>query len=164
MSGPYCYEFPRPAVTVDAVVFGLFDKPPELRVVMVRRGKPPFQGHWALPGGFLEIDEPAQAAAARELAEETGIPLESAATLHPLGFYEAPGRDPRGRTISLAYVTALTPPLPDPSGGDDAAEAHWITADPKAQPLAFDHAQILTDAPSACLLRSGFPKIGSTIG
>jgi 8-oxo-dGTP diphosphatase len=117
-----------------------------LRVLMIRRGQPPFEGQWALPGGFLDLDEAAEPAARRELFEETGIEVQPSLPFEPLGFYSAPGRDPRGRTISLAYATVLPPPPPEPSGGDDAAEASWIIADSPDRPLAFDHAQILNDA------------------
>lgn len=144
MSKPYCYEFPRPAVTVDAVVFAVDG--PSLRVLMVRRGRPPFEGRWALPGGFIEMDEDAAPAARRELKEETGLELDPLLPFDPIGFYADPGRDPRGRTISLVFASVLPPPLPTPKGGDDAAEASWILADPSAEPLAFDHDRILADA------------------
>ena len=140
----FCYEFPRPAVTVDLAAFAMVDN--DLRVLMVRRGRPPFEGAWALPGGFLDLDEPAEAAARRELREEAGVELDPRAVLGPIGFYDAPDRDPRGRTISLSYAAATPPPPPPPTGGDDAAEAAWIAADPGAHPLAFDHAAILRDA------------------
>lgn len=144
MTQSYCYDFPRPAVTVDTVAFAV-DRS-ALRVLMIRRGQPPFEGQWALPGGFLDLDEAADPAARRELFEETGIEVQPSLPFEPLGFYSAPGRDPRGRTISLAYATVLPPPPPEPSGGDDAAEASWIIADSPDRPLAFDHAQILNDA------------------
>ncbi|WP_152053410.1 NUDIX domain-containing protein [Tautonia marina] len=144
MTQSYCYDFPRPAVTVDTVAFAV-DRS-ALRVLMIRRGQPPFEGQWALPGGFLDLDEAAEPAARRELFEETGIEVQPSLPFEPLGFYSAPGRDPRGRTISLAYATVLPPPPPEPSGGDDAAEASWIIADSPDRPLAFDHAQILNDA------------------
>jgi 8-oxo-dGTP diphosphatase len=144
MSKPHCYDFPRPAVTVDTVAFAI--EGPSLRVLMIRRGKPPFQGQWALPGGFIEMDEDAAPAARRELGEETGLTLPPESPLEPIGFFAEPGRDPRGRTISLAFATVLPPPPPAPTGGDDASEASWVLADPSAQPLAFDHAAILSDA------------------
>jgi 8-oxo-dGTP diphosphatase len=144
MTQSYCYDFPRPAVTVDTVAFAV-DRS-ALRVLMIRRGQPPFEGQWALPGGFLDLDEAAEPAARRELLEETGIEVKSTLPFQPLGFYSAPGRDPRGRTISLAYATVLPPPPPEPAGGDDAAEASWVIADSPDRPLAFDHALILNDA------------------
>lgn len=144
MTQPYCYEYPRPAVTVDTVTFAV-DRS-TLCALMVRRGQPPFEGQWALPGGFIDLEEDAEPAARRELQEETGIVISPSSPFEPLGFYANPGRDPRGRTISLAFAAVIPPPLPEPSGGDDASKASWIPADPPEHPLAFDHAIILADA------------------
>ncbi len=148
MPPPYCYEHPRPSVTVDVVVFSVDQG--TLRVVLVRRKKDPFEGRWAIPGGFLDIDEPPDEGARRELREETG--LEVPWPLDPLGFFAAPDRDPRGRTISLAYATVVRPPAPEPAGGDDASEASWRELD-KVRNLAFDHDLILKTA-TAWLRRS----------
>jgi 8-oxo-dGTP diphosphatase len=144
MTQSYCYEYPRPSVTVDTVAFAI-DRS-TLRVLMVRRGRPPFEGRWALPGGFIDMEEDAEPAARRELCEETGVEVGPSSPFEPLGFYAAPGRDPRGRTISLVFATALPPPPPQPIGGDDASGASWIAADPVGEPLAFDHDAILADA------------------
>jgi 8-oxo-dGTP diphosphatase len=142
-SKPYCYEYPRPALTVDAVVFGL--RPAGLSVVLIERKHEPFAGRLALPGGFLEMDESAEAAARRELAEETGLNLK--VPFRPLGFYDAPGRDPRGRTISLSFVALAGPGAEEPTGGDDAQAAVWQVLSALApDDLAFDHAVILADA------------------
>jgi 8-oxo-dGTP diphosphatase len=141
MPPPYCYDYPRPAVTVDLAVFALFGD--ELRVLLVRRKKDPFAGSWALPGGFLEMEEPIEAAARRELHEETGFnPTMPVAFL---GAYGDPGRDPRGRTISLAHAAVIGGTIPEVAGGDDAAEAAWRIARDGGS-LAFDHARILNDA------------------
>src|SRR4051812_48945169 len=102
MPPPYCYDYPRPAVTVDLAAFALRDA--GLRVLLVRRKHEPFAGRWAFPGGFLELDEPIEAAALRELREETGFEVPGPVEL--IGVFGAPGRDPRGRTISLAHATA----------------------------------------------------------
>jgi 8-oxo-dGTP diphosphatase len=141
MPPPYCYDYPRPAVTVDLAVFTLLGE--SLRVLLIRRGHEPFAGRWALPGGFLEIDEPIEAAARRELREETGFDVTGPVDL--IGVFGAPGRDPRGRTISLAHAAAVRGPIPAIEGADDASEAAWL--DP-AQPLelAFDHDAILARA------------------
>ena len=134
---PYCYEYPRPAVTVDMVVFALDGA--ALRVLMIRRKHDPYAGSWALPGGFLDLDEPAEVAARRELREETG--LAAIAHVAPIGFFAAPGRDPRGRTISLAHAAVARRPAAV-AGADDAAEAAWLEPG-HINAFAFDHADIL---------------------
>jgi 8-oxo-dGTP diphosphatase len=139
----FCYEYPRPSVTVDAVVLALDGG--SLRVLLIERRSDPFAGRLALPGGFLELDETAEAGARRELQEETGV--EAAVPLIPVGFYAAPDRDPRGRTISLAFLAAVRPPAPRPCGSDDARAAGWYDLDTLDRGgLAFDHALILADA------------------
>lgn len=140
MPAPYCYEYPRPAVTVDAVVFCL--EGDSLRVLMIRRKHDPFAGRWAIPGGFLEIDEPIEHATRRELQEETR--LKRIAHLTFLGVFGKPGRDPRGRTISLAHAAVVRGPVPWVAGEDDAAEAEWLEIDQLTkEKLAFDHREIL---------------------
>lgn len=134
---PYCYEYPRPAVTVDIVACA-FDGN-ALRVLLVRRRSEPHAGEWALPGGFMNIDEPLHEAALRELGEETGI--DSLKELHMLGIYDAPKRDPRGRVLSVAFG-ALLPWPTDVKPQDDAEDAVWMSLS-QVQELAFDHARIL---------------------
>ena len=139
----YTSDYPIIDVTVDIVVLTLRDG--ELCALAVRRGEPPYQGRWALPGGFVEIDEDLRDAARRELAEETGLET-GAARLEQLATYGAPGRDPRGRTISVAYLAVL-PRLAEPTAGSDAAQAAWRPAEwllGKGR-LAFDHRTILAD-------------------
>lgn len=140
--GAYTYEYPRPMVTVDAVVFA--EHAGRLEVLLVRRGSEPYAGMWALPGGFVEMDEPLADAAARELAEETGlcVPVD---TLAQVGAFGDPGRDPRGRSIGVAYMTTLDARADDVAGADDADDARWFSAD-ALPPLAFDHARILAYA------------------
>lgn len=111
-------------------------------VLLIERGNDPFKGSWALPGGFVEVGERVHEAAIRELAEETGVALEVELAL--LGVYDTPGRDPRGPTVSVAYVHRSATELPA-SGGDDAARALWFALD-ALPPLAFDHALIVADA------------------
>jgi 8-oxo-dGTP diphosphatase len=117
---------------------------PRGRVLLIRRGHPPFRGRWALPGGFVGLDESVEAACRRELREETGL---VARKLTLVGVYSLPGRDPRGPTVSVAFKTKLRGKLP--TAGTDAAAAEWI-ADWQRLPLAFDHATIIADAIGQC--------------
>ncbi|MDX3069540.1 NUDIX hydrolase [Streptomyces sp. ND04-05B] len=112
-------------------------------VLLIERGWDPFKGRWALPGGYVDAGETSLAASVRELEEETGITV-SAADLRQVGAFDAPGRDPRGRFVSVAYTATLPMPL-RPTAGDDATAARWwpLTALPD---LAFDHADILARA------------------
>ncbi len=135
--------FPPFAVTVDLVVFTIRND--DLCVLTIRRGEAPHKGKLALPGGFVHIDEDLATAAARELAEETGIDQIERLHLEQLGTYGSPKRDPRMRTISVAYL-AFAADLDDPVAGSDAAAAQWIAVDRAlAGKLAFDHATILAD-------------------
>lgn len=109
-------------------------------MLLVRRGRAPFRGRWALPGGFVEDAETTEQAVARELLEETGLVARAGALV---GVYSRPGRDPRGSTVTIAYRMVGTPGTP--RGGDDAASAAWVPLR-QARPLAFDHAEILRDA------------------
>ena len=138
---PYCYDHPRPAVTVDLAIFALSGD--ELRVLLIRRKHDPYAGSWALPGGFLEIDEAIEDGARRELKEETG--LDANGPLAFLGAYGDPKRDPRGRTISLAHAAVIRGMPPDVAGGDDAEDAAWRLAR-AGGPLAFDHESMLEKA------------------
>jgi 8-oxo-dGTP diphosphatase len=136
----FTYEYPRPAVTADCVLFAMREE--DLAVLLVQRKNHPFRGSWALPGGFVNQDEALERAAYRELGEETGIT--SGVVLDPLGAYGDPGRDPRGHTVTTAFYSFLVV-APQPVAGDDAADAAWheLHALP---PLAFDHARIIEDA------------------
>lgn len=137
--------YPPFAVTVDLVVFTIVDS--ALHVLLVERGEKPHKGQLALPGGFVRIEEDLQRAAYRELAEETGITSE-VGHLEQLRSYGRPERDPRMRTVSVAYL-ALAPGLPEPVAGTDAATARWVPVGEllagEHGPLAFDHGQILDD-------------------
>jgi len=143
-------DFPRPSVTVDIAAFTIIDA--ELRVLLVRRGDHPFKGAWALPGGFVRVGdarrdqgEDLDAAAARELEEETGLSA-SEVHLEQLGAFGKAGRDPRMRVITVAYCALVRPDLvPRVKAGGDASEADWRTAS-REQPnaLAFDHGDIVS--------------------
>jgi 8-oxo-dGTP diphosphatase len=137
----YTYEYPRPALTVDIVIFSLRDR--HLHVLLVQRADKPFAGMWALPGGFVNIDESLEEAACRELDEETGL---KPAYLEQLYTYGEPLRDPRGRTVTVAYF-ALTPACASirSEGGSDARQARWYPIDELPR-LAFDHSDIITYA------------------
>jgi 8-oxo-dGTP diphosphatase len=132
-------------VTVDVVL--VMRSGERWKVLLVRRKNPPFQGHWALPGGFVEPDERLEAAARRELQEEAGVEPVLLEQLHTFG---DPGRDPRGWTISVAYLAILGEAeglALQPRAGSDAAEVGWFDLG-TPPPLAFDHAEILTHARS----------------
>lgn len=148
MTGSHHFERPEIAVTVDAVVFT--ERDGREVVALVERGNDPFVGAWALPGGFVETEEDLADAAARELAEETGLKVPAGA-LRQLGAYGAPGRDPRMRTVSVVYWARMQDPG-EPVGGSDAAASSWIPVDEALGDdfsLAFDHRQILADAVDA---------------
>lgn len=127
-----------PALTTDCVVFDA-----QGRVLLIRRKNPPFEGQYALPGGFIDVGETATNACRRELKEETGI---DATALNLVGVYSDPDRDPRGHTCSVAYLARID--HAEPKAGDDAAAAEWVT-DWRSVKMAFDHAQILEDAERA---------------
>ncbi|MBJ7290913.1 NUDIX hydrolase [Williamsia sp.] len=135
-------EFPPFAVTVDLAVLTLREG--KLCALVVTRGEEPFRGKPALPGGFVHIDESTDAAAVRELAEETGVRT-FPGHVEQLATYSAPDRDPRMRVVSVAYV-AFAPDLPEPVAGTDAADATWTPLDEMPRDLAFDHRTILDDA------------------
>jgi 8-oxo-dGTP diphosphatase len=153
--------FPRPSVTVDLVVFTVIDK--QLHVLLVRRGEPPFKGSWALPGGFVRVSEDRNdqgedldAAAHRELLEETGLSHSASAGvfLEQVRAFGRPGRDPRMRVISIAYYALVRPTLvPLIVAGGDVTHTKWFDVHallsserPGPSGLAFDHAEILETA------------------
>lgn len=136
---PYTYEYPRPSVTLDAVVLRV----PHLEypeILLIKRGRPPFAGTWAIPGGFMEMDETPLAGAARELKEETGL---YDLPLKPLFTCAEPGRDPRGRTVTIVFGCMVRDTAQTPHGDDDASEARWFPLKnlPK---MAFDHSRVIS--------------------
>ena len=133
---PFTYPFPRPAVTVDIVIFRLNGQVPE--VLLIRRGNEPYMGLWALPGGFVDKDEALEHAAARELEEETNLKDILLTQMHTFG---TPGRDPRGHTVSVVYVGYL-PKGAVATAGDDAAEVGWFLPD-ELPDMAFDHGMVI---------------------
>ncbi|MFP4469852.1 MAG: NUDIX domain-containing protein [Bacteroidales bacterium] len=135
----YTYKHPRPAVTVDMAVFARFG--PSWKVLLIRRGNPPFEGQWALPGGFVEMDEKLIESAQRELEEETGI---KNVNLLQFRTYGDPGRDPRGRTVAVVHYGFVNSDKIQVKGGDDASEAAWFAVD-DLPGLAFDHSKIMSE-------------------
>ena len=134
----YTYKYPRPALTADCVVF---TKEKDPKVLLIQRANDPFKGCWAFPGGFMEMNETTEQCAIRELKEETGLYVTD---IKQIGAYSKVDRDPRGRTVTVAYLAIVDTTL-DVEGQDDAAKAQWfyVKATPK---LAFDHNDILKDA------------------
>ena len=134
----YTYKYPRPAVTADCVII---TREAEPQVLLIQRGNPPFKGTWAFPGGFMNMDETTEQCAIRELEEETGLQVTD---IHQVGAYSKVDRDPRGRTITVAYLAIIDVPE-EVTGQDDAAKAKWLPID-ALPPLAFDHEDIMRDA------------------
>ena len=133
----YTYDYPRPSVTADCVVITKEDTP---QVLLIQRGFEPFKGCWAIPGGFMNMDETTEQCAIRELEEETGLKISD---VRQIGAFSKVDRDPRGRTITVAYLAIVDAPL-EVKGLDDAAKAQWFPLS-ALPPLAFDHADILRE-------------------
>ncbi len=135
--GTFFWTPPKMSVAADVVVIARFDD--GLRVLLVVRRNDPFKGMWAIPGGFVEQDEDLEDAARRELHEETGLIL---GHLHEVGVFGKPGRDPRGRTVSVVYSAFVDGDVVAPMAGDDAEAVAWFPVG-ALPPLAFDHAEVL---------------------
>ena len=136
--GEYTYEYPRPAVTADVAVLRMEGVP---EVLLVRRKDPPFKDMWALPGGFMEMDETLEDAARRELLDETSV---HAGELLRFDTYDKPGRDPRARTITQVFVMIWKADMGNPNAGSDAARLQWFGLN-ELPGLAFDHQEIVND-------------------
>lgn len=136
-TGNQLEQYPRPSVTVDLVILTIAED--DLKVLLIRRRQGPFRAHWALPGGFVEPDESLEAAAARELEEETGV---RDVYLEQLYTFGAPDRDPRGRVISVAYFALIDAERQSIMAADDAEDAAWHSVFHPPR-LAFDHARVL---------------------
>jgi 8-oxo-dGTP diphosphatase len=134
----YTYKYPRPAVTADCIVI---TKEPDPKVLLIERGDEPFKGCWAFPGGFMNMDETTEQCAIRELEEETGLHISE---VHQIGAYSKVDRDPRGRTVTVAYLAIVDEPI-TVNGQDDAAKAQWFPLSALPE-LAFDHEEIMHDA------------------
>ena len=138
MNMTYTYKYPRPAVTGDCIVI---TKEVNAKVLLIQRADEPYKGCWAFPGGFLNMDETIEQCAIRELEEETGLKVYD---VHQIGAYSKVDRDPRGRTITVAYLAIIDNPI-SVLGQDDAAKAEWWPLSALPQ-LAFDHNDIINDA------------------
>ena len=151
----HTYEYPRPAVTVDVVVFG-YDGGRDLRLLLIQRGGEPFKGQWALPGGFVDMDEDLEASALRELEEETGVRDLFVEQLYTFG---TPGRDPRGRVISVAYFALVNLTDHPAVAASDAEQAEWYPLH-ELPKLAFDHAEIIDRATNRLRAKVRYQPIG----
>lgn len=181
---PFKYRFRRPSVTVDPVIFGFDLDEDDLKILLIKRRDEPFKGHWAIPGGFVNVSSKGEAqakemvdgdanpedqgesiddAARRELAEETGIKV---AYLEQLYTFGTPGRDPRGRVISVAYMALVRLKDYNPQAGDDAVEAAWFSVNEVLthpgwkDELAFDHKQIIQMALNRIQAKVRYAPIG----
>lgn len=136
----YCYQYPRPAVTVDMVIFRKNENR-EREILLIKRKNTPFKGSWAIPGGFVNMDETLLQSAKRELAEETGL---KGISLYQFYTFGDPGRDPRGRTISVAFW-GYCDENKIVKAGDDASETKWFSLK-RLPKMAFDHDLIIKKA------------------
>lgn len=152
---PYAYEYPRPAVTVDCVIFA-YAVGKALKVLLIQRQHDPYEGRWALPGGFVEEEETLEEAALRELKEETGVENVFVEQLFTFG---QPGRDPRGRVITIAYYALVNLEAHPVEASSDARQARWFQVD-ALPPLAFDHNIILETALNRLRTKIRYQPIG----
>lgn len=136
----YTYEFPRPSLTVDIVIFGFSEK--ELKVLLIKRGLDPFKDSWAIPGGFVQMDETLDSAARRELEEETGVKKVYLEQLYTFGDVQ---RDPRGRVVTVSYFALINIHKVKLKASTDAKEVGWFAMN-ELPKLAFDHDKILETA------------------
>lgn len=154
METTYTYDYPRPAVTTDCVIFG-FDGH-DLNILLIERGIEPYKGRWALPGGFVKMDESTEEGALRELEEETGV---KNVFIEQLYTFSDPDRDPRGRVISVAYFALVKSTGINVVGGDDASAARWFPIH-EIPSLAFDHDMILRVAHQRLKAKIRYQPIG----
>ncbi len=136
--GKYVYDWPRPMVTVDAAVFTFSGD--RTKVLLINRGNEPFKGMWALPGGFVDMDEELEDAIVRELAEETGL---TGIQLEQMRTFGTVGRDPRGRMITIVFMGIATEGQDTIRAGDDAAQAQWFDIEKVPDDMAFDHVDVV---------------------
>lgn len=152
---PYTYDYPRPSVTVDCVIFGL-DAQQKVNVLLIQRKHDPFAGQWAMPGGFVDMDEDLETAALRELEEETGV---RDLFIEQLFTFGAPDRDPRGRVISVAYYALVNLEHHPIEAASDARQVQWFPVNDVPE-LAFDHAHIFRVALERLRAKVRYQPIG----
>ena len=148
----FTYKYPHPAVTTDCVILTFHED--KLKILLIRRGIEPYKGQWALPGGFLRMDESAEEGAYRELQEETGV---TGCRIKQFHTFSAPDRDPRERVITIAFYALMK--WQKATGADDAEFADWIPVD-RLPPLAFDHHDIIRQAMEAIRRDIFFEPVG----
>jgi 8-oxo-dGTP diphosphatase len=136
--GKFVYDWPRPMVAADAMVFAFLKS--KIKLLLVNRRGEPFKGKWALPGGFVNMDEELEDAAMRELAEETGLTGIHLEQMHTFGKC---GRDPRGRVITVTFMGIITEGRNKIKAGDDAAKARWFDIENLPKDMAFDHYEVI---------------------
>lgn len=151
----YTYDYPRPSLTVDCVIFGL-DESEQLKILLIRRGSDPFAGKWALPGGFVQMEESLEDAARRELQEETGVENIFMEQLYTFG---KPQRDPRGRVVSVAYFALVNLSEHTIQADTDAEDAAWFAIE-EVPELAFDHAHIISMALERLRAKMRYQPVG----
>ena len=151
----YTYEYPRPALTVDCVIFGM-DSSSDLKVLLIQRGHEPYKDHWALPGGFVDMEEDLENAALRELEEETGVKDVFIEQLYTFG---APGRAPRGRVVSVAYFALVNLDEHPVQASSDARNVNWFSQE-KMPALAFDHQLIYETALNRLRAKVRYQPVG----
>ncbi|MGH2346915.1 MAG: NUDIX domain-containing protein [Chloroflexota bacterium] len=154
---PYTYPYPRPALTADAVVFTIQDQ--QLQVLLIQRAAEPFKGFWALPGGFVEEGETTADAVRRELEEEAGV---RDVSFDQLRTFDAPGRDPRGWIVTVAYLALIDAARVHPVAADDAADARWWPA-ADLPPIAGDHEAIIGSGLERMRAKQRISVIGSQL-
>jgi 8-oxo-dGTP diphosphatase len=143
----FCYKYPRMSTTVDLLLFDNCAK--ETTILLIKRKNDPYENHWALPGGFIDMDEKVADAARRELQEETGVKIDH---IDFLGYYDDIDRDPRGRTVSFAFTAITDKSSHRVKAADDASDAQWYAIH-QLPLLAFDHQMIIEQAISKLKLK-----------
>ena len=155
----YTYDYPRASITTDSIIFSFDDK--DLKVLLIERAQEPCKGQWAFPGGFLDMDETAEACAVRELEEETAL---KELSLEQLGAFSALDRDPRGRTVTIAYIGVMDNVKDQKiKANDDAKSVAWFSLN-ELPDLAFDHADIMQAALGRLKTKARFRAIDLSVG